>query len=234
MQNPVVTRADWLKARIDLLEEEKAFTRARDALTRKRMALPWVRVETDYAFDTPTGRKMLAGLFDGRSQLIVYHFMLGPGWAEGCKSCSFWADNFDRIPVHLAHRDVTFTAISRAPLDEIEAYRRRMGWTFPWASSAPSDFNYDVGASFTDAQVAARAPLYNFGLQTPGTTDLPGISVFARDESGAVFHTYSTFARGIDMMNGAYHYLDLVPKGRDEDDLAFTMEWVRRHDQYGT
>jgi predicted dithiol-disulfide oxidoreductase (DUF899 family) len=231
MRNQVVSHEQWLKARRELLAAEKEFTRQRDALTRRRMAMPWERVEKSYRFEGPNGALSLADLFDGRSQLIVYHFMLGPDWDEGCKSCSFWADSFDGIPIHLNHRDVTFTAISRAPLAKIEAYKQRMGWSFPWVSSYGSDFNYDFHVSFTEEQLAAGKVDYNYGLDE-GEEELPGISVFYRNERGEVFHTYSCYSRGIDMVNGAYQLLDLAPKGRDEDGLEFSMEWVRRHDQY--
>ena len=231
MRNQVVSHEEWLKARLELLAAEKEFTRQRDALTRRRMAMPWERVEKPYRFEGPNGALSLADLFDGRSQLIVYHFMLGPDWEEGCKSCSFWADNFDGIPTHLNHRDVTFTAVSRAPLPKIEAYKKRMGWSFPWVSSYGSDFNYDFHVSFTEEQLAAGKVDYNYGL-VEGDEELPGLSVFSKNDRGEVFHTYSCYARGIDMVNGAYQFLDLVPKGRDEDALEFSMEWVRRHDQY--
>jgi predicted dithiol-disulfide oxidoreductase (DUF899 family) len=231
MRNQVVSREEWLKARLELLAAEKEFTRQRDALTRRRMAMPWERVEESYQFEGPNGALSLADLFDGRSQLIVYHFMLGPDWEEGCKSCSFWADNFNGIPIHLNHRDVTFTAISRAPLAKIEAYKKRMGWSFPWVSSYGSDFNYDFHVSFTEEQLAAGKVDYNYGL-VEGYEELPGVSVFYKNVRGEVFHTYSCYSRGVDMLNGAYHYLDLAPKGRDEDGLKFSMEWVRRHDQY--
>jgi predicted dithiol-disulfide oxidoreductase (DUF899 family) len=231
MRNQVVSREEWLKARLELLAAEKEFTRQRDALTRRRMAMPWERVEESYQFEGPKGALSLADLFDGRSQLIVYHFMLGPDWEEGCKSCSFWADNFNGIPIHLNHRDVTFTAISRAPLAKIEAYKKRMGWSFPWVSSYGSDFNYDFHVSFTEEQLAAGKVDYNYGL-VEGYEELPGVSVFYKNERSEVFHTYSCYARGIDMVNGAYQLLDLAPKGRDEDGLKFSMEWVRRHDQY--
>ena len=231
MRNQVVSREEWLKARLELLAAEKEFTRQRDALTRRRMAMPWERVEKSYQFEGPNGALSLADLFDGRSQLIVYHFMFGPDWEEGCKSCSFWADNFNGIPIHLNHRDVTFTAVSRAPLAKINAYKKRMGWSFPWVSSYGSDFNYDFHVSFTEEQLAAGKVDYNYGL-VEGYEELPGLSVFYKNERGEVFHTYSCYARGIDMVNGAYQFLDLVPKGRDEDDLEFSMEWVRRHDQY--
>jgi predicted dithiol-disulfide oxidoreductase (DUF899 family) len=232
MPHTVVSHEDWIAARVELLAAEKDFTRQRDALTRRRQALPWERVEKPYRFEGPDGARTLADLFDGRSQLIVYHFMLGPDWDEGCKSCSFWADNFDGIPIHLNHRDVTFTAVSRAPLAKIEAYKRRMGWTFPWVSSERSDFNVDYQASFTPEQIAAGASTYNYKVQPLKVSEQVGISVFATDDRGDVFHTYSCYSRGVDMLNGAYHYLDLVPKGRDEAGLSFTMAWLRRHDQY--
>jgi predicted dithiol-disulfide oxidoreductase (DUF899 family) len=231
MRDQVVSREEWLKARLELLASEKEFTRQRDALTRRRMAMPWERVEKSYQFAGPKGALSLADLFDGRSQLIVYHFMFGPDWEEGCKSCSFWADNFDGIPIHLNHRDVTLTAVSRAPSAKIEAYKKRMGWSFPWVSSYGSDFNYDFHVSFTEEQLAAGKVDYNYGL-VEGYEELPGLSVFYKNEGGEVFHTYSCYARGIDMVNGAYQFLDLAPKGRDEDGFEFSMEWVRRHDQY--
>ena len=231
MRNQVVSHEDWRKARLELLAAEKDLTRQRDALTRRRMALPWERVAKAYRFEGPDGALSLADLFDGRSQLIVYHFMLGPDWEEGCKSCSFWADNFDGIAIHLQHRDVTFTAVSRAPLAKIEAYRKRMGWSFPWVSSYGSDFNYDFHVSFTAEQLAAGKVEHNYGL-VEGEEELPGISVFYKNEQDEVFHTYSCYSRGIDAVNGAYQFLDLVPKGRDEDGLEFSMAWVRRHDQY--
>jgi predicted dithiol-disulfide oxidoreductase (DUF899 family) len=231
MNDPTIaTREQWLAARLDLLEAEKEFTRQRDVLTRRRMAMPWERVEKSYRFEGPNGALSLAGLFDGRSQRIVYHFMFAPDWDEACKSCSFWADNFNNIPVHLNHRDVAFTAVSRAPL--ANAYKKRMGWSFPWVSSDGSDFNFDYQASFTPEQLAAGQAYYNYRIQPNTVSDQVGISVFARNERGEMFHTYSCYSRGVDMLNGAYHYLDLVPKGRDEDDLKFTMAWVRRHDQY--
>ena len=232
MQNQVVSREEWLKTRLDLLAAEKEFTRRRDDLTRRRMAMPWVQVEKDYRFEGPDGTRSLAELFEGRSQLIVYHFMLGPDWEEGCTACSFWADNFDGIPIHLAHRDVTFTAVSRAPLARIEAYRTRMGWCFPWVSSHGSDFNFDYRVSFTPEQIAAGDADYNYGGRQSTGEELVGISVFFRNDRDEVFHTYSCYGRGVEMVNGAYHWLDLVPKGRDEDGLSFTMAWLRRHDRY--
>ncbi|HWJ75794.1 MAG TPA: thioredoxin family protein [Kaistia sp.] len=232
MLNDVVSHDDWLKARLDLLDAEKAFTQQREALTRRRMAMPWEKIEKDYRFIGPSGSMTLADLFDGHSQLIVYHFMFGPDWQEGCKSCSFWADNFDHIPIHLAHRDVAFTAVSRAPLERIEAYKSRFGWTFPWVQADGSDFNYDYQASFAPEELAAGRGYYNYTERKIGASDIVGISVFAKDEQGAVYHTYSCYSRGVEMVNGAYHYLDLVPKGRNEEGLDFPQAWVRRRDQY--
>jgi predicted dithiol-disulfide oxidoreductase (DUF899 family) len=204
----------------------------RDALTRRRMAMPWERVEKPYRFEGPTGTLSLADLFDGRSQLVVYHFMFAPDWEEGCKSCSFWADNFNGIPIHLNHRDVTLTAVSRAPFARLNAYKQRMGWTFPWVSSAGSDFSFDYYVSFTDEEQAKDEMYYNYKVQSQGVSDEQGISVFFKEGNGEVFHTYSCYGRGIDVVNGAYQFLDLVPKGRDEDGYDFPMTWVRRHDQY--
>ncbi|MDP1748930.1 MAG: DUF899 domain-containing protein [Reyranella sp.] len=232
MQNEVVSHEEWLKARLELLAAEKEFTRQRDQLTRRRTAMPWERVEKSYKFEGPKGALSLADLFHGRSQLIVYHFMLGPDWEEGCKSCSFWADNFNGIPVHLNHRDVTFTAVSRAPLAKIEAYKKRMGWSFPWASSYGNDFNFDYHVSFTPEQIAQGKAYFNYEVRSVPVSEQVGVSAFARNEKSEVFHTYSCYARGVDMLNGAYHYLDIAPKGRDEAGLKFTMEWLRRHDQY--
>ncbi|CDZ53896.1 DUF899 domain-containing protein [Neorhizobium galegae] len=232
MRNQVVSPEEWLKARLDLLAAEKEFTRQRDALTRRRMAMPWERVEKPYRFEGPDGGLSLADLFDGRSQLIVYHFMFGPDWQEACKSCSFWADNFNGIPVHLNHRDVAFVAISRAPLAKLDAYKKRMGWNFPWFSSHGSDFNFDYQVSVRPEDLPKGVAYYNYKVQPSNASEEVGISVFYRDESGEVFHTYSCYSRGVDMLNGAYHFLDLVPKGRDEDDLDYPMAWVRRHDQY--
>ena len=233
MRDRVVSHEEWLKARLELLAAEKEFTRQRDAVTRRRMAMPWERVETSYRFEGPHGALSLADLFDGRSQLIVYHFMLGPDWEEGCKSCSFWADNFNGIPIHLNHRDVTFTAVSRAPLAKIEAYKKRMGWSFPWVSSYGSDFNRDYNVSFTAAELQKPVFLNYEMRKLPSDEDeWPGISVFNKDEAGAIYHTSSCYSRGIDMGNAAYQFLDLVPKGRDEDGFDFSMAWVCRHDAY--
>lgn len=237
--HPVVSHEAWLAARTALLAKEKEFTRLREELSRERRELPWERVEKAYVFDAPGGRESLADLFEGRSQLVVYHFMFAPEWEQGCASCSFWADNFDRLGVHLRQRDVSFVAISRAPLAKLEAFRRRMGWHFKWVSSGGNDFNYDYQVSFTPESIADGTAVYNYaatGMRMRGApaipSDLPGISVFLRDGSGEVYHTYSTYARGIDAMNAAYQYLDLVPKGRDEDGLRFAQAWVRHHDRY--
>jgi len=218
------------------LAKEKEFTRMRDQLSAERRALPWLRIDKEYTFDGPNGRETLAQLFGDRSQLVVYHFMFAPEWDVGCKSCSFWADNFNGITDHLRQRDVAFAAISRAPIAKLQAFARRLGWTFKWVSSQSSDFNYDFEVSFRPD----GDDTYNFGggRRTGGTklqslnSDMPGISVFAKDDSGAVFRTYSTYGRGIDMMNTAYHYLDLVPKGRDEAGLPYTMAWVKLRDLY--
>ena len=230
--HPIVSHEEWLKARLDLLAAEKELTHRRDALTRRRMAMPWERVEKDYRFHGPEGELSLADLFDGCSQLIVHQFMFAPDWEEGCKSCSFWADHYDGMTVHLAHRDVTLAAVSRAPYEKIDAYRKRMGWRFPWVSSFGSDYNYDYQASCTDEELDAGVMYLNYKVQENDVSDQVGFSVFARDEAGTVFHTYSCYQRGIDALNGAYQFLDLVPKGRDEDAFSFPMTWVRRHDRY--
>jgi len=228
----VVSRKAWIEARRKFLAKEKKFTRLRDELSRQRRALPWEKVEKQYVFDGPKGPETLPELFDGRSQLVVYHFMFAPDWSEGCKHCSFWADNFNGLGIHLNHRDVSFVAISRAPLAKLEAFRKRMGWSFKWVSSGQNDFNYDYQASFTPQEVESGAAFFNYSKSNVGVTDREGVSVFYKDPSGAVFHTYSSYARGIDMLNTAYHYLDLAPKGRDEDALEFTQSWVRYHDKY--
>lgn len=231
-EHAVVGHDEWIAARTELLRKEKEFTRLRDELSRERRALPWERIETEYVFDGPDGRETLSDLFAGRGQLVVYHFMFSTddAWDEACKSCSFWADNFDRIIVHLNARDVTMVAVSRAPLENIERYRARMGWSFKWLSSDDGDFNYDLGASFRPEE--QDKPVYNFGTIVPGRADREGVSVFVKDESGQIFRTYSAFARGIDMLNTAYHYLDIVPGGRAEDAEPWNQYWVRRHDEY--
>jgi predicted dithiol-disulfide oxidoreductase (DUF899 family) len=231
-RHKIVSHEDWLSARSELLAQEREFTRLRDELNRKRRELPWEKVEKRYVFEGPRGKETLADLFEKRNQLVVYHFMFDPEADEGCKHCSFWADNFNGVIVHLNHRDVSFVAISRAPLAKIEPFKKRMGWSFKWVSSAGSDFNYDYGASFTPEQVKSGSRVYNYSKSAPGRADREGASVFFKDPASAIFHTYSSYARGIDMLNTAYHYLDIVPKGRDEDKLDFTQEWVRYHDRY--
>jgi len=228
----IVNHAEWLSARRALLAEEKAFTRARDALAQRRRELPWEEVTKPYVFETPQGSRTLAELFRDRSQLFVYHFMLGPGWTEGCKSCSYLADHFDGMLPHLVQRDVSFTAVSRAPLAEIESFRRRMGWRFPWVSAHGTDFNFDLDASFRPEDLAAGRCTYNYRPRDGQITELPAASVFFRDTDGRIFHTYSCYARGLDLLIGTYNYLDLLPKGRDEEALDFTMGWVRHHDRY--
>ena len=227
----IVSREEWTSARQALLAKEKEFTRARDRLSAERRALPWVEVDKAYAFDTPDGKKTLSELFDGRNQLIVYHFMLGPDWEEGCPSCSFLADHFDGANTHLAQRDVTFIAISRASLAEIEVFKRRMGWHFPWVSSFGNDFNFDYHVSFAEDQVGKDGD-YNYEQQEIVSDEMPGASVFYKDADGTIFHTYSAYARGLDILLGAYNFLDLTPKGRDEAELPWTMAWVRHHDKY--
>jgi predicted dithiol-disulfide oxidoreductase (DUF899 family) len=227
----VVSREQWLVERKALLACEKALTKARDEVARQRRELPFVRVEKAYRFEGPAGGETLAGLFAGKSQLVVYHFMFGPDWPEGCPGCSFLADHIDGTIPHLAERDVTLLAVSRAPLKRIDAFKKRMRWRFKWASSFGSDFNYDYGVSFTREQLAKGEVEYNYKMQA-GHDELPGISVFYKDDAGRVFHSYSSYGRGGDLLIGAYNYLDLVPKGRDEDGLPRTMDWVRHHDRY--
>ncbi|MFO0983055.1 MAG: thioredoxin family protein [Planctomycetota bacterium] len=226
----VVSSADWQEARKALLAKEKEFTRLRDELSRQRRELPWEKVEHAYVFDAPGGKQTLAELFENRGQLVVYHFMFAPDWEQGCKHCSFWADHFDGMTVHLHHRDVTFVAISRAPLAKIERFKQRMGWRFPWVSSANNEFNHHYHVSFTPEEIRNGAVLYNYRREPMDMTDREGLSVFFKDASGAVYHTYSCYARGIDMLNGTYQVLDLVPKGRDEGDSP--QSWVRYHDRY--
>jgi predicted dithiol-disulfide oxidoreductase (DUF899 family) len=230
--HPVVSRQEWLEARKAHLMREKEFTLARDRLSAERRALPWVKLDKTYTFDGPRGKQTLADLFEGHPQLVVQHFMFGPDWSEGCKSCSFWADGFERMIPHLAARDTALVAISRAPLQKLEAFKARMGWTFDWFSSAGNDFNHDYAVSFTPEEIKSGAKIYNFGTSGFGVEEAPGISVFHRDADGSIFHTYSCFARGLDMMNSAYHYLDLTPLGRHEEGLPYPMDWVRLRDQY--
>lgn len=228
----IATPAQWLAARRELLAAEKEFTRQRDALAARRRALPRVKIEKHYRFDSEQERIELADLFAGRSQLIVQHFMLGAGWEEGCKSCSFMMDHFVATTVHLAARDVSFAAVSHAPLAEILPFKRRMGWDVTWVSAANTDFNQNFNVSFTPEDVATGRVYYNYGPRPFPHEEAPGISVFARDDDGTVYHTYSTYGRGVEVVMGTYHLLDLVPKGRDEDGMEYGMEWVRHHDRY--
>jgi predicted dithiol-disulfide oxidoreductase (DUF899 family) len=232
VNHAVVSRDRWIAARKALLAREKELTHLRDQIARERRALPWERVEKNYVFDAHEGRRSLAELFEGRRQLLVQHFMLGPGWEQGCPSCSFMADHADGMTVHLAHRDTTFVAISRAPLAEIQRFRQRMGWQFKWVSSNANDFNFDFGVSFTPEEKAKNDVTYNYGKQPFESEELPGISVFHKDDASDVFHTYSTYRRGVEVMMGTYNLLDLTPKGRDERDVPYKMEWVRHHDRY--
>lgn len=228
----VVSPKEWIASRKELLKKEKEFTTLRDELSRQRRELPWEKVEKQYVFDSANGRQTLADLFDGRSQLIIYHFMFGPGWEEGCPSCSFLADHFDGSLVHLANRDVTLVVVSRAPLAQIEAFKKRMGWRFKWVSSFGNDFNRDYHVSFTKKELATGKMFYNYDQVEFSSEEGPGASVFYKHASGDIFHTYSAYARGLDILVGAYNFLDLAPKGRGEDGLAFTMSWVRHHDKY--
>lgn len=230
-KHPIATREQWVTQRLELLKDEKALTRRGDELARRRRELPWVRIDKEYRFETSEGSKTLGELFDGCSQLLVYHFMFGPDWDEACKSCSFWVDNFNGIDVHLRHRDVRLLAIGHAPLDKLDAYKRRMGWNLTFVSSFGSDFNYDYNVSF-DPKALADGVTYNYVKQTELNDEMPGVSAFIKADDGVVYHTYSAFGRGLDRLNGAYQLLDMAPKGRDEDRLAWPMEWLRRHDQY--
>ena len=228
----IVSREDWLQARRALLEQEKALTRRHDELSRTRRELPWVKVETDYVFDGPHGAVTLSDLFAGRTQLMIYHFMFGPDWVEGCPSCSMVADNIDGARVHLAQRDTTLVMVSRAPIAKIEAFKQRMGWKTPWVSSNGSTFNWDYHVSFTKDEMASGEMFYNFGVNRFPSDEAPGTSVFFKDAGGSIFHTYSTFARGAEAPIGTYSLLDMTPKGRDEDAFTFPMAWVRHHDRY--
>jgi predicted dithiol-disulfide oxidoreductase (DUF899 family) len=231
--HPVVSRDRWIAERKSLLAHEKELTQLNDRIAAERRALPWVRIDDSaYVFDTPAGPRRLSELFQGRRQLLVQHFMLAPGWEQGCKSCSFMADHLDGMAPHLAQRDITLLVVSRAPLAEIEAFKRRMGWQFAWASSHGNDFNRDFHVSFTPADRVDGAVYYNFHMTPFPQEEAPGISVFYRDADGQVFHTYSTFGRGVEVMMGTYNLIDLTPKGRDEDGMAYGMEWVRHHDRY--
>jgi predicted dithiol-disulfide oxidoreductase (DUF899 family) len=229
----VVSKNEWIGARKALLNREKEFTVLRDQLSQQRRDLPWVAVNKEYVFEGPNGRETLSELFAGKSQLIIYHFMFDPSWEAGCPSCSFWADNFNGIIEHLNQRDVTMVAVSKAPFNKLAAYEKRMGWGFKWISSYDTDFNFDYNISFTPDELSKKEAIYNFTTQDPHSPEREGVSVFYKDSAGRVFHTYSAYARGIDMLNVAYHYLDLVPKGRDEAGHEFPQFWVRRHDEYG-
>jgi predicted dithiol-disulfide oxidoreductase (DUF899 family) len=230
VSNKIVSGDEWTEARRRLLIKEKEFTRLRDELSQQRRDLPWEAVSKEYVFDGPNGKQTLPELFDGRSQLVVYHFMFGPDWEAGCPHCSHWADNFNGIIVHLNQRDVTMIAVSRAPYSKLAAYKKRMGWNFKWVSSFDTDFNFDYHVSFTPDEVAGKAVFYNFTKQDPHSSEREGVSVFYKDSTDGVFRTYSTYARGIDMLNADYQYLDLVPKGRNEAGRG--PFWVRRHDEY--
>jgi predicted dithiol-disulfide oxidoreductase (DUF899 family) len=228
----VVSRERWIAERKTLLAHERELTHLSDQIARERRALPWVRIDKNYVFDTAEGPRTLSDLFEGRRQLMVQHFMLGPGWEQGCPSCSYMADHTDGMVPHLAHRDVTFVAISRAPLAEIQRFHQRMGWQFKWVSSNANEFNFDFGVSFTPDEKAKNEVTYNYGKQPFESEELPGISVFFKDDDGQIFHTYSTYRRGVEVMMGTYHLLDLTPKGRGERDVPYKMEWVRHHDRY--
>lgn len=232
MQHEVVNAEKWQSARIELLKKEKELTRLRDEISKRRRELPWEKIEKKYVFDGPKGKQALADLFEGKSQLIVYHFMLGPGWKEGCPSCSYLGDHFDGTLPHLAARDVRLVAISRAPFAEIEAFKKRMGWKFPWYSSNGTDFNFDYHVSQSKEEAGKAEVYYNYAMQKFPAEERPGASVFYKGAAGNVFHTYSTYGRGLDTFLGTYHWLDIVPKGRDEDGLKFSMAWVRHHDKY--
>jgi predicted dithiol-disulfide oxidoreductase (DUF899 family) len=227
-----VSHAEWLTARRQLLAKEKEFTRLRDELSRERRELPRETVDKQYVFEGPCGKEKLGDLFDGRSQLIIYHFMFGPGWEAGCPSCSYLADHFDGTTIHLAHRDVTLAVVSRAPYAQIEAFQKRMGWHFHWVSSFGTEFNYDYHVSATAAEKQTGTADYNYTVMQFPSEERPGASVFSKNTDGQIYHTYSTYARGLDILVGTYNFLDLVPKGRDEDGLAFSMAWVRHHDKY--
>ena len=231
MNNRIVSPDEWIEARKALLLKEKEFTKLRDQLSKQRIGLPWEKVEKEYVFQGLGGPIKLSELFDGRSQLIVYHFMYGPDWDAGCKTCSFLADHFNPAVVHLNQRDVSFVAASNAPLENIEGYKKRMGWSFLWVSSFKNDFNQDYSVSFTEEEIERGDAYYNYAEKGFPSTEAPGASVFYKDSDGVIYHTYSAYERGLDMFITAYHYLDIVPKGRDEDDLDSSQEWLRRHDE---
>ena len=233
LEHEVVSREEWVAIRKKLLKKEKELTRLRDQLSAERRELPWVKVEKNYIFDGPDGKESLSDLFDGRSQLIVYHFMFDPDWSEGCKSCSLLADHYNPAIVHLRHRDVSMVTISRAPLEKLLSFKKRMGWTFKWVSSFAGDFNRDFHVTFTAEELERKAANYNYKSGPFPVSEAPGISVFFKDDEGNIFHTYSSYARGLDIFLGVYNLLDIVPKGRDEGGLRYSMEWIRHHDRYG-
>jgi len=229
---PVVSEDQWRAARLELLREEKKLLRLQDELAARRRRLPWIKIDKPYVFASPTGAVTLADLFAGRSQLVVQHFMMGQGWEEGCKSCSFMMDHFNAAAVHLPARDVSFAAVSRAPIAEILPFKKRMGWNVNWVSSHDNDFNFDYHVSFTPEEMVEGMVYYNYGPRAFPHEEAPGVSVFARDDAGAIYHTYSTYGRGVEFIMGTYHILDLTPKGRDEECLEYGMEWLRHHDRY--
>ena len=231
-KHAVVPKEEWTARRKELLVKEKELTKLRDQLSELRRQLPWEKVEKNYVFDGVDKNESLSELFDGKSQLIIYHFMFAPDWEEGCKSCSFLADHYEPSILHLAHRDASMVTISKAPIEKLQAFKKRMGWTFKWLSSLDSDFNYDYQASFSKEAEKKNETYYNYRDATFFSSEGPGVSVFYKDESGNIFHTYSAYARGLDALIGAYQLLDLVPKGRDEKELQYGMQWVRHHDKY--
>jgi predicted dithiol-disulfide oxidoreductase (DUF899 family) len=233
-KHPIVSREEWIDARRKLLAKEKESTRLHDQLSAERRQLPWVKVEENYVFDTPQGKKTLSDLFAGRSQLVVYHFMFGPDWQEGCPSCSFVSDHIDRALPHLAARDVKVVMVSRAPLAKLQAFKQRLGWHFDWVSSHDTSFNHDFRVSFTKEELAQGKVNYNYTLQEFASSEGPGLSVFYKNPAGEIFHTYSTYGRGLDAIMSTYTILDMVPKGRDEGQFSFPMEWIRYSDRYGT
>lgn len=230
--HPVVSPAEWLASRKELLQKEKDFTRLRDELSAQRRQLPWVKVDKNYVFDGPTGKQSLSDLFEGRSQLIIYHFMFGPDWEAGCPSCSFLADHFNSFIVHLNARDISMSVVSKAPIAQLQAFEKRMGWSFNWVSSYSNSFNRDFHVSFTKEEMATGKVYYNYGMMEFPSEEAPGLSVFYKNDAGEIFHTYSAYSRGLDILLGAYNFIDMTPKGRDEDALSFSMAWVRHHDRY--
>ena len=232
MNKNIVPHDEWIEARKDFLVKEKEFTKLRDELSQQRRELPWEKVDKEYIFESPNGSISLSDLFGGRSQLIVYHFMYGPDWEAGCPSCSLLTDHFNPAIIHLNQRDVSMVVISKAPIAVLEKYKKRMGWSFVWVSSYDNDFNKEYRVTFTEDEIEKNNAYYNYQKTTFPSTEAPGLSIFFKDNDGMIYHTYSTYARGLDIFINTYNYLDLVPKGRDEDKLSFTMEWVRRHDEY--